>query len=303
MPGREIAPPVQLPRPEKQDKFPEGIYVAVSRVEDLYILQSVKPVRVMLSYTRAVARTILDRQEALPFSKNELILVMDPYYPEALDSIISEEISQLLASGYRQFVINNIAHLSLFRGTDAQLIAGPYLYTFNSWSFAQIHEMGLLYKVSPLENNRQNLERTVREDLRPFTFVTLFAYPALFRIRADLSSLYRFQYFSDGRDENFRLLSTPEGSLVIPEKPFSIIDKETFLKDAGFRRFILDFSGPPLKKVDYKDVMTALKVGKSLPNTTRFNWKDGFYANPDESPKKPSSLPSHPRQARKPQDR
>lgn len=305
MPGHETAPALQLPKPQKQDKdlFPEGIYAAVSRIEDLYIVQSVKPVRAMLAYTRAAARAILDRREALPFSKNELIFVLDPYYPESMDSILSEEIPQLLALGYRQFVVNNLAHLSLFRGTEARLIAGPYLYTFNSWSFAQIHEQGLLYKVSPLENNRQNLERTVSEEWRPFTFVTLFAYPALFRIRADLSSMYQFQYFSDGKDENFRLLSSSEGSLVVPEQPFSIIDKETFLKEAGFSRFILDFSGPPLKKVDYKDVMTALKAGKSLPNTTRFNWKDGFYANPDEVSKRPSSPPSPPRQSRKPQGR
>jgi len=229
--------------------------------------------------------------------------VLDPYYPEALDSLLSEEIPQLLASGYRHFVINNMAHLSLFRGTDARLIAGPYLYAFNSWSFAQLHELGLMYKVSPLENNRQNLERTVSDDLRPFTFVTLFAYPALFRIRSDLSSMYQFQSFSDGKEGNFRLLSAPDGTLVIPEQPFSIIDKETFLREAGFRRFILDFSGPPLKKVDYKDVMAALKAGKSLPNTTRFNWKDGFYANPDEGFKKPSSPPAHPRQSQKPRDR
>lgn len=305
MPGHETAPALQLPKPQKQDKdlFPEGIYAAVSRIEDLYVVQSVKPVRAMLAYTRAAARAILDRREALPFSKNELIFVLDPYYPESIDSILSEEIPELLALGYRQFVVNNLAHLSLFRGTEARLIAGPYLYTFNSWSFAQIHEQGLLYKVSPLENNRQNLERTVSEEWRPFTFVTLFAYPALFRIRADLSSMYQFQYFSDGKDENFRLLSSSEGSLVVPEQPFSIIDKETFLKEAGFSRFILDFSGPPLKKVDYKDVMTALKAGKSLPNTTRFNWKDGFYANPDEVSKRPSSPPSPPRQSRKPQGR
>ncbi|HRU28026.1 MAG TPA: peptidase U32 family protein [Treponema sp.] len=305
MPGRETAPPVLFPKPQKQEKdlFPEGIYAAVSRIEDLFVLQSVKPVRAMLSYTRAVSRAILEEHTALPFSKNELILVLDPYYPEALDSLLSEEIPQLLASGYRHFVINNMAHLSLFRGTDARLIAGPYLYAFNSWSFAQLHELGLMYKVSPLENNRQNLERTVSDDLRPFTFVTLFAYPALFRIRSDLSSMYQFQSFSDGKEGNFRLLSAPDGTLVIPEQPFSIIDKETFLREAGFRRFILDFSGPPLKKVDYKDVMAALKAGKSLPNTTRFNWKDGFYANPDEGFKKPSSPPAHPRQSQKPRDR
>jgi len=305
MPGRESAPPVQLPKLQKQDKdlFPEGIYAAVSRIEDLYILQSVKPVRAMLAYTRATAQAILERGDPLPFSKNELIFVLDPYYPESIDSVLSNEIPQLLTLGYRQFVVNNLAHLSLFRGTDAKLIAGPYLYIFNSWSFAQIHEQGLLYKVSPLENNRQNLERTVSEEWRPFTFVPLFAYPALFRIRADLSSMYQFQYFSDGKDETFRLLSSSEGSVVLPEQPFSIVDKESFLKEAGFRRFILDFSGPPLKKVDYKDVMAALKAGKSLSNTTRFNWKDGFYSNPEEVSKRPSSPPSLPRQYRKPQDR
>lgn len=303
MPGHESAPAVMLPRPQKQERdvFPEGLFVAVSRLEDLYVVQSVKPTRILLSYTRPVARAILEKSEVLPFSKNELILVLDPYYPESFDSPLSEEIPQLLALGYKQFVVNNLGHLSLFRGTDARLIAGSYLYIFNSWSFAQIHDQGLLFKVSPLENNRQNLERTVPEEWRPFTFVTLFAYPALFRIRADLSSLYTFQSFSDGKDENFRLINSSDGSLVIPEQPFSIVDKQTFLKEAGFSRFILDFSGPALKKVDYKDVMAAVTAGKSLPNTTRFNWKDGFYTNPEGTFKKPLSPPSHLPQSRKPQ--
>lgn len=303
MPGHESAPAVMLPKPQKKERdvFPEGLFVAVSRLEDLYVVQSVKPTRILLSYTRQVARAILEKSEVPPFSKNELILVLDPYYPESLDGPLSEEIPQLLALGYKQFVVNNLGHLSLFRGTDARLIAGPYLYIFNSWSFAQIHDQGLLFKVSPLENNRQNLERTVPEEWRPFTFMTLFAYPALFRIRADLSSLYTFQSFSDGKDENFRLINSSDGSLVIPEQPFSIVDKQTFLREAGFSRFILDFSGPALKKVDYKDVMAAVKAGKSLPNTTRFNWKDGFYTNPEGAFKKPSSPPLHPRQSRKPQ--
>ncbi len=305
MPGREIAPEVSLPLPAKTEKdlFPEGLYAAVSRIEDLFVLQSAKPVRAMLSYTRSVAKVILEGSGPLPFSKNELILVLDPYYPEKMEGLYSEEIPQLLAKGYQQFVVNNLAHLSLFRNTKAHLIAGPYLYSFNRWSFAQLHEQGLIYKVTPLENNRQNLERTVSENLRPYTFVSLFAYPALFRIRADLSQQYAFEYFSDGKDGNFRLITNEEGSLVVPEQPFSIVDKQEFLKEAGFSRFIVDFSGPPIKKVDYKDVMSALKAGKGLPNTTRFNWKDGFYSNPDEVLKKPSSQPSFPRQSRKPQGR
>jgi putative protease len=142
--------------------------------------------------------------------------------------------------------------------------------------------------VSPLENNRQNLERTLigghsgpgRQGTgwpRSMFFVPVFAWPPLFRIRADLGPVYDFDSFSDNMDENFSLITGPEGSLVIPEKPFSIIDKIPFLKEAGFSRFIIDLSGPVLKKTDYRDLMRTVKEGAPLPRTSRFNWKDGFY--------------------------
>jgi putative protease len=75
----------------------------------------------------------------------------------------------------------------------------------------------------------------------------------------------------------FRLENSRDGSRVYPEKPFSIVDKIPFLETAGFHRFILDFSGPPLKKKDFRDIMTAAKNAVPLPGTVRFNWKDGFF--------------------------
>jgi putative protease len=83
--------------------------------------------------------------------------------------------------------------------------------------------------------------------------------------------------FSGGRGEEFRLLAGREGSQVIPEKPFSIVDKRPFLETAGFRRFILDLSGPPLKKKDYRALMTAYQSASPIPGISRFNWKDGFF--------------------------
>ncbi len=286
MPGRDAAPPPPSDRMEKVERalFPDGLYVAVSRPEDLYVVQAARPVRVLLSYTKAVGKRILEGgQPPLPFSKGELILVLDPYFPQREDARLAEEIPRLMEAGYRQFVVNNLGHLALFRGTDAKLIAGPYLYTFNGWAYAFVNALGLSNVITPLENNRQNLDRTVDAQRRPGTFVTVFAYPALFRIRADLSSMYDFSDFSDGRGENFQLIGGEDGSLVVPEKPFSIVDKLPFLKEAGFSKFILDFSGPQLKKRDYRDVVDAAKAGTPLPFTTRFNWKDGFYATAEGS--------------------
>ncbi|MDR0710065.1 MAG: U32 family peptidase [Spirochaetaceae bacterium] len=298
VPGREKAPVIELERVNKKDApFPEGIYVAVSRAEDLYALQSVRPLRVMLPLNGETVDYLLAPGRApLPFNAGEIILTLDPWFPQSAESFFSGTIPRLLAMGYHQFVVNNLGHFALFRNTaalfkggaartgngaakPAALIAGPFLYTFNRWAAAFVSSLGVAAFITPLENNRQNLERTVSPGRRSLTMITLFARPALFRIRASLDRQYDFGVFEDGRGEQFRLLAGGDGgSRVIPEKPFSIVDKRPFLEEAGFRRFIIDLSGPPVKKKDYKNLMAALDNAAPLPNITRFNWKDGFYA-------------------------
>ncbi|QQO09554.1 peptidase U32 family protein [Breznakiella homolactica] len=286
MPGRDKAPlPVFPPAPKKSSElFPEGMYVGVSTADDLFIVQSQRPIRVMLEYTRRNVSVLLaDPKQPVPFSPGEIILVLDPYFPQSMDHVLAEEIPRLLEAGYRQYVVNNLGHFSYFRNTDAKLIAGPYLYVFNRWAQSFISDLGTDAIVSPLENNRQNLEKTILRERRRDVFIPVFAYPALFRIRSSLGNVYDFRNFTDSRNENFTLITGDEGSRIIPEKPFSIVDKIPFLKEAGFSRFIVDFSGPRLRKKDYKDVMDAVKNGTPLPNITRFNWKDGFFSN-SESP-------------------
>jgi len=176
--------------------------------------------------------------------------------------------------------VNNPGHFSYFRGASndaAGIIAGPYLYTFNRWSLAFTADLGVDAVITPLENNRQNLERTVSPGRRGFALITLFARPALFRIRADMRAISGMEEFSGGRGEEFRLLAGREGSQVIPETPFSIVDKRPFLETSGFHRFILDLSGPPLKKKDYRALMTAYQSAAPIPGISRFNWKDGFF--------------------------
>ncbi|MDR0452767.1 MAG: U32 family peptidase [Treponema sp.] len=301
IPGRDKAPDIELERPAKKGApFPEGIYAAVSRVEDLYALQTERPLRVMLPLNAETAgRLLASGRQPLPFSAGEIILALDPWFPQSDEAFFGGAIPRLRALGYYQFAVNNLGHFALFRnsagapankapapgGAEAPgktpprpvaLIAGPYLYTFNRWAASFVASLGVSAFVTPLENNRQNLERTVSPGRRSLAMVTLFAYPALFRIRASLERQYGFGLFEDSRGGRFRLLGGG-GSQVIPETPFSIVDKRPFLEEAGFRRFVVDLSGPPVKKKDYKKLMAAIREGTPLPGISRFNWKDGFY--------------------------
>ncbi|MCL2763248.1 MAG: U32 family peptidase [Treponema sp.] len=289
-PGHEKAPPVTIPK-KKSETFPDGLYVAVSSVSDLYIVQSSRPARVMVSLTRKNADQLLGKGKSglqpLPFRPTEMILVLEPFFPQAVAENIEHTIGELVDRGYRHYVVNNPGQFSLFRAfrQDVQLIAGPWLYTFNRWALSFVASLDVDAFVSPLENNRQNLERTLtpanRSSLRSMFFVPVFAWPPLFNIRADLGPVYDFKTFSDNRDEHFSLVCDREGSRVSPQKPFSITDKIPFLKEAGFHRFIIDLCGPPLKKTDYKDLMRAVNDGIPLPRAARFNWKDGFFNSGD----------------------
>ena len=322
-PGRDRAPVPQITLPRQKEEsgkskkeiFPEGLYIAVSRIEDLYILQSSRPQKVMLTLSKKNAKYLLSdntgsgsRSAALPFKPSEIILTLDPWFPQETgfpqetNEVTSEEIRQLIEKGYYQYEVNNPGNFSLFRGFNkTKLLAGPWLYIFNSWSLSFVASLGVEGFVSPLENNRQNLERTLgvksrnadnskygkkkhnRSALHSRFFITVFAWPPLFNIRSDLSPVLDFNLFTDNKNEAFTLVTGNEGSRVYPKKYFSIIDKIPFLKEAGFGRFIIDLRGSALKKSDYKDLMRSINENaghtiRTLPNSGRFNWKDGFFS-------------------------
>jgi putative protease len=298
-PGREKAPP--LPEGEKppsmpdrknpsakKQHLPEGIFTAVASVEDLYIVQSIKPAGVILPVNRKTIRPLLD-EKPLPFKAQEIILTFDPWFPQEEERFLAELPEQLAERGYCRYILNNPGHFSLFRNNSNDkyrnlLIAGPWLYTFNSWAAAFADTLGARYCITPLENNRQNLEKTFPPRKRGAVFVTLFAWPPLFRTKTGSGGLYGFTSFTGSRDESFTLINGDGNSVVIPDQPFSITDKRPFLAEAGFRRFILDFSAGmfngsfPLKKKLYKEVMNAAMESLPLSGISRFNWKNGFFS-------------------------
>ena len=268
--------------PKELDYFPDGLYVQVSSIADLFAVQGMNPVRVILEYNSESSYDLLNHKTVLPFSKKQLYISLDPFCSSSQEDRLAKELALLIEDGFTNFVANNLAHIQILKEIAKEkkvnVIAGPYLYTFNRWAVSWLENQGLGAFIMPYENSRRNLEATWEQNVRSRVLVPVFAYPALFRMRFKLPSDYDFTYFEDKEEKLFKVNSTPDGSFVMPEEPFSIVDKVAYIKQAGFRKILIDFSKTKVTRGQIKAITTSMAKGQPLPGISRFNWKDGFYS-------------------------
>ncbi len=258
--------------------FESGIYILAGKVADLHAILTFKPRRAMILFNKLNAENMRRDESTLPFKREKLILWLDPYYAESDASWLPTELDYWIEKGVSLVIANNQAHFTMLRGKKVTVIAGPWLYVFNPWALSYYLEQGAQAIIPPYEISRQALYKLTEFLPAQFFAPVLFGYPDLFRIRADLTQKHEHSHFTDRERNTFTLVGRRDSSSVIPDTPFSLIDLVPNLKKQGFSRFILDLSNADPSRGLYRDLAKAIDQYKVLPNTTRFNWKDGFWS-------------------------
>ncbi len=288
-PGPERLPILDLTAVKKDELkwLSEGLYIAVSTVSDAHIVQALHPVRIILEWNFETKYDLLKKDSPekpiLPFSKKMVIINLDPFVPQGTEETLRQELNFLIQKGYTNFIVNNLAHIEILKEQkNLNLIAGPYLYTFNKWAVSFLENLNLMALWVPSENSADNLDETFsNNNERSRVLLSVFSYPTLFRMRFSLPSDYDFTYFTDKENTMFRVNSSVDGSFVLPEFPFSIIEKMDALKNKGFKRLVIDFTKTQVRKSDMRDLSNIIARHDRIEDSSRFNWKDGFY-NPEK---------------------
>ena len=289
-PGPEKLPVLDLTPLEKKelDWFPAGLYVGVSTVADAHLVQMLHPVRIIIELNSETKYDFMHKDSAekplLPYSKKMIVISLDPFVAEGSADELRDTLKTLFDHGYRNFVVNNLAHISMLRGmkdergNGTNLIAGPFLYTFNRWAVSFLENQNIMAVQMPFENSEKNLSLTFESDMeKSRVLIPVFAYPTLFRMRFKLPKDYDFTFFSDKEGMSFKVNSTADGSFVMPEAPFSIIERMDALKSKGWTHQLVDFSKTKTTKAVLKDFMSLMYKHEHVQGASKFNWKDGFY--------------------------
>ena len=137
----------------------------------------------------------------------------------------------------------------------------------------------------PLEISKQNLMRMAEALPSSLFMPVVFSFPQLFTIRGDLAKTHGTDRFADRDGQGFTLNSRRDYNVLVPDRPFSIIDRTPFLRKEKIERFVLDLSNASPNRGFFRDIAKAAAEAKVLPDASRFNWKDGFYSD-DEGARK-----------------
>lgn len=278
-PSRDSAPTPKLPASARkaEPSLPAGFYALVGKVADLHAVLAAKPQKAMIVFDRLNAEALRKNERTIPYKRDRLILWLDPYFPEGDSSWLEEELSYWLSRGIKCVVANNPAHFGILRGKDADIIAGPWLYAFNLWSVSFLLEQGARWIIPPLEISKQDMLALAEKIPASSIMPIVFSYPPLFRIRRDLSGDYDSVHFLDRDGAGYSISGRRDYCSVIPDTPYSIVDRTPFLRKERFDKFILDLSNANPARGMFRDIARIAEGAVVIPDASRFNWKNGFY--------------------------
>ena len=102
-PGDERLPILDLTPVKKNELnfFPDGIYVQVSSISDVFAAQGFHPVRLILELTSETKKDLTEGITVLPFSKKSMFISLDPFCPQEIVAELEDSLNKLIEKGYK----------------------------------------------------------------------------------------------------------------------------------------------------------------------------------------------------------
>lgn len=179
--------------------------------------------------------------------------------------------ANLFEWGFRRFFVSHLSQ-KLILPAGAQVSATENVYVFNDAAASLMADEKLQDFCYPYENDLENLlQMRNRNGLVPLYF-----YPELFFSRMPVNLPSGQLRLRDENNKAFRRIVRNGMTVVIPEMPVSLTQYKKQLQEAGFHKFLVDFSYDIPTGNVIKKVITRVQSGEQIHPSTTFNFKKGL---------------------------
>ena len=269
----------------KSKRLSDGVYIKINKFAQFFLVQAFKPRKIIFALTRNNCTELLSNIRKVPFRMEDIIVELPPFLRQDDEEWLAETIANLKKIRVSSFIINNVSEITYFKDDkDSLLIGGQYLYTFNSFAVELLQKQHISYFIPPLEISKKNFYDLLAIFGANIFILNIFTFPVLFQINANLKT--HPDRLHDIRNNNFYVIREKETTRVIPDVPYSLMDKQPLLTKNNIRKVIVDLCDVSLSKSDYKNLVKRLASNQNTEKFSRFNWNDGFYRDEETYKKK-----------------
>jgi putative protease len=170
--------------------------------------------------------------------------------------------------GFKQFVLSHLSQKELLP-KGAVFGTNENVYCYNDAAIKAVKEQGSKWVTSPFENEYDNLLSGANRCI----VVPMHYYPKLFYSRQPVKTGNKF-YDDNNREYSKHVVNGI--TIVVPDKPVSLLQYREKLSGKGFNSFFIDLSFEKPSKHTIKRLLIKLKRSEQEQPSTTFNFKKGF---------------------------
>jgi putative protease len=257
-------------------------FILTEKIYKLYIVLTGKTVS-YLQNNDDIIDTLLKEKESVVFSL-PVIMRDSGNGPERYD-YFKKAVNVLTTRGFRQFQIANLGAVGLFNDAGIILYADYPLYSLNPLSVIKLRELGFQRQTLSPEDDKHNLQTLISDstDLIIYQDSPLFTSEAC--VWANMKSMcpgisrcdFERVNLKNEYGDSFTAINEACRTVVINERPFSIIHLiKTFL-EAGHRHYRIDLCYRDYTPETISGLLSGIQSGKKMRNSTPGNFERGLF--------------------------
>ena len=217
-------------------------------------------------------------KENIDITKNFISqkILTDPYFE--LPPYIDEQdirkyesfINFVIEKKHKNFFINNISQIYMFKDKKALLYAGQYLYTLNSYSAEFLSKYNINGFVSSWEDDLFNI-KDLSKNLKDNLIVYLSGFPEVVISKMKFVKDIRNRNIKSVKDE-FKVISQAD-NIIVPKYPVNLFGFKNNLEKLGIKSFGIDLSYIEPNINYLTQIVKAFNNNVYLSSVNKFNFE------------------------------
>jgi U32 family peptidase len=251
----------------RTSKTTNEIFIRIDKLDWLNHLDTKQVDTILLQLSQNEMEILSTSDFQIKCRPDKLMIELPKFMAEEKINFYKENLEKLFKKGFKNFIISHISQ-KLIIPKGAKIATNENIYMFNDAAIRFLKDEGIENFIFPLENDIANLVKGSNRS----GIIPMYYFPPLFYSRMPVD-LEREKQFSDKSGVSYFKTVRDGITIVIPEKPVSILQYRSKLERFGFTRYLLDFSFSEPSGIRFNTIMNSFKNMENIKDSSIFNFK------------------------------